>query len=545
MHGLMMDYSLTLEKILFRARDVYPNQSIVSRMADESLHRYTFSDFYGRTVRLMNALKTLGVKKDDRVATFAWNSYRHLELYFAIPCLGSVLHTLNIRLFPEQLQFIVNHAEDSFIFVDHSLTKLISPLQKELKHVKKFVLMNDGVPADPTLENTISYEELLASSSDKEDFPVLDEHQAAALCYTSGTTGDPKGALYSHRSTFLHSLGICLGDSLGLGMNDTVLPVVPMFHVNCWGIPYACCLTGAKPVFPGAHLIGKPIAELIQEEKVTLAAGVPSIWNPLYQFLKKSPHDMSSLRGLVVGGSAAPRSMIENFEKDFGVRIIHAWGMTEMSPVGTVCNLKTSIQNGEPQNRFSTMAKQGMNVPLVEMKIVDDEGNTLPRDGKSTGELLVRGPWIIKSYFNTDSEEAKKAFTEDGWFRTGDIASIDPESYLEITDRKKDLIKTRGEWLSSVEMENYLMSHESILEATVVGRPDDIRGEAVVVFLVPKEGEPEEFNKHKITHFLSEKFAKWQVPKDSDIHAVKSIPKTSVGKFDKKILRAKLKDGAI
>jgi fatty-acyl-CoA synthase len=542
MNGLMMDYSLTLEKILFRARDVYPTQTIVSRMANETLHRHTFLDFYQRTVRLMNALKSLGVKKDDRVATFAWNSYRHLELYFGIPCLGSILHTLNIRLFPEQLSFIVNHAEDQYIFVDHSLTKVLSPLQKEFKHVKKFILMDDGVPADPSLLNTISYEDLLSTSSENEDFPTLDENQAAALCYTSGTTGDPKGALYSHRSTYLHSLGICMGDSLGLGMNDSVLAVVPMFHVNCWGIPYACALTGAKPVFPGAHLIGKPIAELIQDEKITLAAGVPSIWNPLYQFLKKSPHDMSSLRGLVVGGSAAPRSMIENFEKDFGVRIIHAWGMTEMSPVGTVCNLKDSVEKGETETKYKTLAKQGMNVPLVEMKIVDENGITLPRDGKSTGELLVRGPWIIKSYYNTESEEAKSSFTEDGWFRTGDIASIDPESYLEITDRKKDLIKTRGEWLSSVEMENYLMSHESVLEATVVGRPDDVRGEAVVAFIVPKEGEPDSFSKHNLVHFLSEKFAKWQIPKESDIHVVKAIPKTSVGKFDKKVLRAKLKE---
>ncbi len=541
MKGLMMDYSLTIEKILFRARDNYPEQEIISRMADESIHRYNFINFYERTVRLMNVLRELGVKKNDRVATFAWNSYRHLELYFAIPCLGSVLHTLNIRLYPEQLKFIVNHAEDQFIFVDASLTKLLSPLQDEFKTIKKFIVMEDGAPIDPNLKNYLKYEDLLSNSEFKEDFPSLEENHAAALCYTSGTTGDPKGALYSHRSTYLHSLGICMADTLALSMNDIILPVVPMFHVNCWGVPYACCLTGSKPVFPGAHLIGKPLAELIQNEKVTLAAGVPSIWNPLYQFLKKNHYDVSSLRGLVVGGSAAPKSMIENFDKDFGVKIIHAWGMTEMSPVGTVCILKPEIKSESEQVKYKYMAKQGLGVPLVEMKIVDEAGNSLPRDGIANGELLVRGPWIIKEYYNTESEDAKVAFTKDGWFKTGDIASIDAKGYLEITDRKKDLIKTRGEWLSSVEMENFLMSHESILEATVVGRQDDVRGEAVVVFLVPKEGKAEEFNKHSIIHFLTEKFVKWQIPKESDIHIVEAIPKTSVGKFDKKVLRAKLR----
>jgi fatty-acyl-CoA synthase len=542
MNGLMMDYSLTLDKILFRARDIYPEQEIVSRMADESISRYKFIDFYKRTVKLMNVLNSLGVKKGDRVATFAWNTYRHMELYFAIPSLGSVLHTLNIRLFPEQLKFIVNHAEDQFIFVDSSLTKLLTPLQNDFKTVKKFIIMNDGGPIDPDLKNTLDYEELLSSSEEKELFQNLDENLAASLCYTSGTTGDPKGALYSHRSTYLHSVGICMKDSLGLGMNDTILPVVPMFHVNCWGIPFACALTGSKAVFPGAHLIGKPIAELIQNERVTVAAGVPSIWNPLYQFLKKNNYDMSSMRALVVGGSAAPKSMIENFQKDFGITVLHAWGMTEMSPVGTICNLKKEIESESKETQFSYMAKQGLSVPMVEMKIVDEKGNTVPRDGKTSGELLVRGAWIIKEYYKTDSLDAKISFTEDGWFNTGDIANIDPLGYLEITDRKKDLIKTRGEWLSSVEMENFLMSHESILEATVVGRPDDVRGEAVVVFLVPGEGYKDNFNKHSILKFLSNKFEKWQIPKDSDIHIVDAIPKTSVGKFDKKVLRAQLRD---
>lgn len=534
----MMDYSLTLEKILFRARDVYPETEIISRMADESLHRYRFSDFYKRTVQLMNALRALGVRPSDRVATFAWNTYRHMELYFAIPSMGSILHTLNIRLFPEQLVYIANHAEDEFIFIDSSLTKLIAPLQDQLKTVKKFIVMNDGAPVDPSLKNTLDYEELLSTAPSTENFPKLEENTAAALCYTSGTTGEPKGALYSHRSTFLHSQVICMADSLGLSMKDRILPVVPMFHVNAWGIPFACAMTGATPVFPGAHLIGKPIAELISNEKVTLAAGVPTIWNALYAYLKKNPHDTSSLRGLVIGGSAAPKSMIENFEKDLKIPIIHAWGMTEMSPVGTVCRIKPALMGQEEETLFQIKAKQGLTSPLVEMRVLDDEGKDQPHDGKSIGELVVRGPWVIKEYYKNNSPEAKEAFTSDGYFRTGDIVTIDPFGYMEITDRKKDLIKTRGEWLSSVEMENYLMAHEDILEACVVGKADELRGEAVIAFLVPAEGKKEGFSKHAIIRYLGEKFARWQVPREGDLHIIDSIPKTSVGKFDKKVLRA-------
>lgn len=332
-------------------------------------------------------------------------------------------------------------------------------------------------------------------------------------------------------------------DTLGIGARDAVLPVVPMFHVNAWGIPFACCLSGAKPVFPGPGLLGKPIAELIEQEKVTIAAGVPTIWNLLYHHLKKEKHDVSSLKSIVVGGSAVPEALIRGFQKDFGLSILHAWGMTETSPVGTVCNLLPQIAALPEEERFSYKAKQGLPAPMVELRIVDDKGNDVVRDGKASGELLIRGPWVVSSYFNNDSESARQAFTEDGWFRTGDVASIDPMGYMQITDRVKDLIKTRGEWLSSVEMENLAMSHPSVLEATVVGRADDVRGEAPVLFVVVQETEKGKLSAKEVYDHLSPHFAHWQLPKISDIHFIESIPKTSVGKFDKKVLRKQLQEG--
>ncbi len=542
MNAQMMNYPLTLDRMLVRANTVYAEQEIVSRMADESIHRYTFKDFYKRVLKLMNALRKLGVKPGDRVATFAWNNYRHMEIYFAVPAIGAVLHTLNIRLFPEQLVYIVNHAEDKLIFVDKSLIKPLAAQQEQLKTIENYVVMNDGAPApDVALKPTLDYENLLADAESKEDFAKLDENAAAAMCYTSGTTGEPKGVVYSHRSTFLHTMTICMQDTLALSMRDSVLPVVPMFHVNAWGIPFACALTGVKPVYPGPHLIGKPVAELIQDEKVTLAAGVPSIWNALYQFLKKSDYDISSLRGLVIGGSAAPQSLIDGFLNDFNVEVIHAWGMTEMSPIGTLCAFKPQIDSWPAEKKAALRAKQGLPVPLVEARIMGDDGQEQPFNGKDIGELQVRGPWVASSYYKTESAEANAAFTEDGWFGTGDIVTIDELGYMQITDRKKDLIKTRGEWLSTVDMENSVMALEQVLEAAVIGRHDDVRGEAVVLYVVPFEGQSIE--PKSIIDYLSDKFAKWQIPKTTDIHLVESIPKTSVGKFDKKVLRKQLAQG--
>lgn len=543
MNGLMMNYPLTIDRILARAERNFPEQEIVSRLADGSIHRYTYGEFYTRTLKLMQALRKMGVKPGDRVATFAWNSYRHMELYFAVPALGAVLHTLNIRLFPEQLVYIVNHAEDQFIFCDKSLMKPLADLEPQFKTVKQFIVMNDLAPdAGLKLKGMVDYEELIASERAVEDFPKFDENTAAGMCYTSGTTGEPKGVLYSHRSIFLHAMGISMIDSLAVSARDVILPVVPMFHVMSWGIPFAACLVGAKPIYPGSQLIGKPIADLIEQEKVTLAAGVPTIWNVLLQHLRKDKADISSIRAMVVGGSAAPPALIEAYQKEHGVQILHAWGMTETSPLGTVANLKRHMSAWPAEEQMKQRAKQGSFVPLVEARIVDDAGAPLAWDAKNSGELQVKGPWIAASYYKPENKEANAAFTADGWFGTGDVARIDQHGFMEITDRKKDLIKTRGEWLSSVEMENAAMAFPGVAEAAVVGRADDVRGEAAVLFLTPVPDKKEGFDLKGLHAFLGEKFAHWQVPKLIDMHVIDAIPKTSVGKFDKKVLRKKLQD---
>lgn len=538
MNGLMMDYPLGIDRILLRARNVFREQEIVSVDARGVTFRYTYGAFYERVLRLMDALRRLGIKRGDRVGTFAWNNHQHMELYFAIPAMGAVLHTINIKLFPEQADYIISHAQDRLLFVNRSLLGAFEQLQAAQSLSERLVVIEDGAPIEKQPAGALEYEALLAGTEAKESFDVRDENQAAGLCYTSGTTGRPKGVLYSHRSTFLHSMSMCMPECLGLAPRDRVLPVVPMFHVNAWGLPYACALAGATPVLPGPNLLGKPLADLIVSERVTVAAGVPTIWNLLYRHLRTSGQDISTVRYLVVGGAAAPRSMIEGFQKDFGVPVLHAWGMTETSPVGTVGHLKPALEQESQDERFRYRAKQGLPVSLVELRIVDDEGNDLPWDGKSSGELLVRGPWIASGYYEDLSSEAREPFSEDGWFRTGDVAAIHPLGYMEITDRKKDLIKTRGEWISSVDMENTVMALPWIAEAAVIARPDPVRGESPVVFAVPEgesTGTAQEIHRH-----LSQSFAQWQVPRLADIFFLPAVPKTSVGKFDKKALRERM-----
>lgn len=543
MKGLMMDYALTVPSILRRAAQVYPEKEIVSRMSDGSKVRITYREMYERVIRLVNALREMGVKPGDRVATCAWNSYRHTELYFAVPSIGAILHTVNFRLFSEQVEYIINHAEDKVMFLDSSLAPMIATLQPALPCIQHYVVMDDkSEPPTVTPTPFSDYEALLAGASSIESFPDIDENLACGLCYTSGTTGQPKGVLYSHRSNYLHAMGECMTDSFGISERDTVLPVVPMFHANAWGLPYSCAMVGAKQVLPGSHLLGSPIANLMESERVTFSAGVPTVWRVLYQHLKQHKHDLSSLRLIVSGGSAAPLSLIEGYKNDFGITLTSVWGMTETSPVGTLCRPRGWMDAWTEERRSVVLPKQGTPVPGIEVDIRGENNEALAWDGQQAGEVVVRGPWVVSDYFKNERTEA--TLTPDGWFRTGDIARMDKYGYMEITDRTKDIIKSRGEWISSVDMENLIVQLPKLQEACVVGRTDVTRGEAPVVFAVLKEEEKEEGVKDEILALLATKFAGWQIPKRADIHFIDAIPKTSVGKLNKKALRATLEEGS-
>ena len=537
MDGLIMDWDLTIPRILDRARKVFPHNEVVSNLP-EGRHSYTWAEFYGRVVRLMNVLRKLGVKRGDRVATFAWNHYRHLELYFAIPCCGAILHTLNLRLFPEQLQYIVNHAEDSMIFVDDNLLRPIEAMAGKFESVKQYVVMGPATDLpETTLAPVANYETLMAEASDVENFPEIGEREACGLCYTSGTTGNPKGVLYSHRGTFIHTMMVGMTDVLGLSERDVMMPVVPMFHANAWGNPYICAMIGARLIFAGSDVQPENLVRLIEQEQVTIALGVPTIWNGLLQYLRKEGGDISSLRAMLVGGSAVPRAMIEAFLQEFGVPIMQGWGMTEMSPLGAVSRITRKMEDWPVAKQIDTMAKQGVMPPCVEMKIVDDDGTEQPWDGQAVGELLVRGPAVASAYYNNPEDSA--AFTDDGWFHTGDVASIDQNAVLQITDRTKDLIKSGGEWISSVAMESAIMACPGVLEAAVVARPDEKWDERPLAFVVrAAEGDP--IQPQAIIAALARSFAKWQLPATEDIRFIEEIPKTAVGKFDKKVLRAQL-----
>jgi fatty-acyl-CoA synthase len=536
MQGQMMDYQLTLTPLLERARRLFPKKEIVTK-AGPNLERITYGQMTERVARLANALEKLGVKRGDRVATFAWNNVRHLELYFAVPCMGAVLHPLNLRLPADQLTYIVSHADDQILFVDPSLLPVVEKLASQLKSVKHYVVMGDKVPEGTTLKPIHSYEELLANSSPEYPWPHLNENDAAAMCYTSGTTGNPKGVVYSHRSIYLHSLGLSMIDSFGLTEREVFMPVVPMFHVLAWGTPFATVMLGSKLVFPGPHLQPRDLAELIQAEKVTLTAGVPTLWLGLLALLEKERYDLSSLRGMIVGGAAAPQSMIEAFEKKHGLKVVHAWGMTEMSPLGTVSHLKSYQDTLPEEQRFAIRAKQGLAVPGVEIRGVDEDGKEIPWDGKAFGELQVRGPWIISSYYN--DERSADSFM-DGWFRTGDVVTIDPEGFVQIVDRTKDLVKSGGEWISSQDLENAIMAHPKVLEAAVIAVPHPKWQERPLACVVPKPDYKDSLTKAEIYDHLRARFDKMYLP--DDIVFIEAVPKTSVGKFDKKVLRQQYKD---
>jgi fatty-acyl-CoA synthase len=530
LEGLMQhDHPLTLQLILERMRRLYAGTEVVS-VRDGDRTRATYGEVAERTDRLCAALESLGVGPGDRVATFSWNTREHLEAYLAVPSMGAVLHTLNVRLFPDQLAYVVDHAEDRLILVDDSLVPVLEELAPRLRSVRDYVVIGDGEAG--SLPDPLRYEELLAAQEPGYDYPELDDRQAAGLCYTSGTTGNPKGVLYSHRSNILHAMAECMADSMGLRSDDRVMPVVPMFHANAWGIPYAAALTGAALVMPGRDLSAPALAELIAGERVTMSAAVPTIWMDLLRHADEQPVDLSSLRLVVCGGSAVPLSLMREFEERHGVPILQAWGMTETNPLGSVARPPAEAE-GEEHWRYRATA--GRPAALVEARLVRDDGEEVAWDGKSTGELEVRGPWVARAYYGEEGAEEK---FDEGWLRTGDIAAIDEAGYIIISDRAKDVIKSGGEWISSVELENEIMAHPAVREAAVIARPDERWGERPLACVVPEEGE--ELTLEELCEHLAPRVAKWWLPDALEI--VDEVPKTSVGKFDKKLLRARLSE---
>ena len=537
MKGLIMDYPLTLTHFFERTRKIFHRKTLATRVPGVGLQRYTYADYADRVCRLAAALKQLGLKKGDRVGTFAWNSHRHMEVYFAAPLMGMVLHTVNIRLSPQDITYIVNHAEDRVLIVDASLWPLLEPIKNDLKSVKHFIVMKDSPTAEiPT--GTFDYEALLADAPPVESWPKLEETDAAGMCYTSGTTGHPKGVLYTHRGIFLHCFASSTVDVLGICERDVILHIVPMFHANAWCVPFAGVMNGSTQIFGGPNPQPRDIIEIVHAEKVTLVGAVPTVWIAIQAILEKEPHwDISSIRCIPIGGSAAPRTLIEDFDKKYGAYMLHAWGMTEMSPLGTVCRPRSYTDGLPDDERYAIRAKQGSVVAGVDMRIVDDAGHVQPWDGKAVGEIQVRGPWVTSGYYNNPAGAAQ--FTDDGWFRTGDVASIDPDGYVQITDRTKDLIKSGGEWISSVDMESTIMGHPKVLEAAVISVPHEKWVERPLACVVAKPEWKGRLTKEEILDYLAPRVAKWWLP--DDVAFIEAVPKTSVGKFDKKVLRERFK----
>jgi fatty-acyl-CoA synthase len=531
MLGLMMQWPLLITSLIRHADLNHGDTEIVSRTVEGPIHRCTYRDAHSRARRLANALTRLGVGAGECVGTLAWNGYRHFELYYGVSGTGAVLHTINPRLFHDQLHYIVNHAGDRLVFFDLTFLPLVEKLAPACPHVRTWIAMTDRahMPA-ASLPNLLCYEELLEAESNDYAWPEFDENTAASLCYTSGTTGHPKGVLFSHRSTVLHAMAVCLPDAKAMSARSVVLPIVPMFHVNAWGIPYAAPLVGAKLVFPGPGYDGKSLYELFESERVESTAGVPTVWLGIIEYMKQHDLRFTTLRSTTIGGSACPAAMMRTLRDDFGVHVQHGWGMTEMSPLGTIGSPKAKHRSVSADASFAVALKQGRPLYGVEMQIVDAAGHVLPRDGVATGEVMVKGPWVLRDYFRNESPSPLSA---DGWFPTGDIGSIDPDGYLQITDRAKDVIKSGGEWISSIELENIAMGHPGVAEAAVIGVAHPKWGERPLLIAVRKRGAS--VARDELLEFYAGKIARWSTPDDAVF--VDELPHTATGKLSKKTLR--------
>jgi len=530
MLGLMMRWPLTISSLIRHADQCHGDTEIVSRTIEGPIHRYTYRDAHTRARRLANALGRLGVVPGERVATLAWNGYRHFELYYAVSGVGAIIHTINPRLFHDQLAHIVNHAGDRLVFFDLTFLPLVEKLAPVCPSVTTWIALTDRAHMPSSSLKLACYEELVGAERDDYRWPELDEETAAGLCYTSGTTGNPKGVLFSHRSTVLHAMAVCLPDAKGYSAQSVILPIVPMFHVNAWGIPYSAPLVGAKLVFPGAGLDGKSLYELFESEGVKSSAGVPTVWLGLIQYMKQNNLKFSTFEQTTIGGSACPAAMMRTLRDDFGVSVAHGWGMTEMSPVGTIGSPKAKHLRLSADERFALSLKQGRPLYGVEMKIVDAQGHELPRDGVATGDVMVRGPWVMRDYYKNDQSNPLSA---DGWFPTGDVGSIDPDGYLQITDRSKDVIKSGGEWISSIELENVAIGHPGVVEAAVIGVFHPKWNERPLLLVVKKPGAS--LTRDEMLKFYEGKIAKWSTP--DDVVFVDELPHTATGKLSKKALR--------
>jgi fatty-acyl-CoA synthase len=537
MRGLMMNTPLTITEIMKFADRNHPGTEVVSFTIENPRHRCTYGDVFRRARQLANALTAAGIKPGDRVATLAWNDYRHMELYYAVSCLGAVLHTVNPRLFPEQLEFIMNHAEDRLLFVDPTILPALAPLQGKLPTVERIIALCSDAAVPAAVAGKIqSYESFIDGQPDTFDWPALDENTASALCYTSGTTGNPKGVLYSHRSTVLHGYACNMADTVGLCGRDVALAVVPMFHANAWGLPYNAPMVGTKLVFPGPKM-GDPavLTQLMNEERVTLAAGVPTVWQLLLNYLHQSGEKLTTLKKTLVGGSAVPLQMIRDFRVSFGVEVLQGWGMTELSPLGTVGSLGADLAALPAEEQDLWRSRQGRGIFGIEMKIVDDAGQELPWDGKASGELKVRGPWVCAAYFKLDQSSAHD---REGWFATGDVAMVHPNGVLQITDRAKDVIKSGGEWISSVDLENCACGHPDVLMAAAIGVKHPKWDERPILLVVPRPGRTPE--RESVLAHIGQHFAKWQLP--DEVVVVESLPMTATGKLNKRQLRDQFGD---